>query len=96
VLANQADSAGLAGKICGAPAPDSPEHAPFLAELEALRSELIDSEDFRPGPMIAAALARLREDIAFMASDRAMDQDIAAAMRLVEQGELLSAARAAG
>jgi histidine ammonia-lyase len=96
VLANASDSTGLAEKISGAPQTGTPDHAAFLVELEALRSELIDAEEFRPGPMVAAALARLREEVAFMASDRAMDQDIATALRLVEQGELLSAARAAG
>jgi histidine ammonia-lyase len=96
VLANQGDATGLAGKISGAPQQNSPDYAVFLSELEALRTELVDASEFRPGPMVAAALARLREEIAFMASDRAMDQDIGTALRLVEQGELLSAARAAG
>jgi histidine ammonia-lyase len=37
----------------------------------------------------------MREDIPFMASDRAMDAEVGRAVALVEQGELLSAARAA-
>ena len=96
VLASNADVGALAAKISGAPLSSSPDHSTFLAELEALRAELADAAEFRPGPAVAAALARLREEVAFMASDRAMDQDIATALRLVEQGELLSAARAAG
>ena len=95
-LASDADSTALAAKVQGAPSADSPDRVAFLAELEALRSELVDAPEFRPGPMVAATLARLREEIAFMACDRAMDGDIATALRLVEQGELLSAARAAG
>ena len=96
VLASGSGPIGLAGKIAGAPAAGTAEHATFAAELEALRAELVGADEFGPGPMVAAALARLREEVAFMASDRAMDQDIATALRLVEQGELLSAARAAG
>jgi histidine ammonia-lyase len=95
-LAKHSDPLDLAAKVQGAPASDSSERPAFLAELEALRSELVDAPEFRPGPAVTAAWSRLREEVAFMASDRAMDQDIATALRLVEQGELLSAARAAG
>jgi histidine ammonia-lyase len=94
-LADSGDAGDLAAKVQGAPSVDSPDRSAFMAELEALRLELVNAPEFQPGPMVNATLARLRQEIAFMASDRAMDGDIATAMRLVENGELLSAARAA-
>jgi histidine ammonia-lyase len=65
------------------------------AELEALRVQLTQHPEFGPGPVVAAAHARLRKDIPFMPRDRAMDRDIARAVDLVERGELLAAARGA-
>jgi histidine ammonia-lyase len=70
--------------------------APILdTELEALRVQLASAPEFGPGPVVAAAHARLRKDIAYMPRDRAMDRDIARAVDLVERGELLAAARGA-
>ena len=94
-LARNGDAEALAAKIQGAPLPSSPDRAKFLEEVEALRIELAESGEFHPGRAVAATLARLREDIAFMDADRAMDGEVALAVRLVEQGELLRAAKAA-
>ena len=94
-LARNGDVEALAAKIQGAPLPGSPDRAKFLEEVEALRIELAESGEFHPGRAVAAALDRLREDIAFMDADRAMDGEVALAVRLVEQGELLRAAKAA-
>jgi histidine ammonia-lyase len=94
-LASSGDAEALAAKVQGAPLPDSPERRVFLAEVEALRVELAQSSEFQPGRAVSAALERLRRDIAFMDCDRAMDAEVALAVRLVEQGEILSAARAA-
>ncbi len=94
-LARNGDAEALAAKIQCAPLPGSPDRAKFLEEVEALRIELADSGEFRPGRAVAATLDRLREDIAFMDADRAMDGEVALAVRLVEQGELLRAAKAA-
>ncbi|MCX7042393.1 MAG: aromatic amino acid lyase [Gammaproteobacteria bacterium] len=94
-LARNGDAEALAAKIQGAPLPGSPDRAKFLEEVEALRMELADSGEFHPGRAVAATLDRLREDIAFMDADRAMDGEVALAVRLVEQGELLRAAKAA-
>ena len=94
-LARNGDVEALAAKIQGAPVPGSPDRAKFLEEVEALRIELAESGEFHPGRAVAAALDRLREDIAFMDADRAMDGEVALAVRLVEQGELLRAAKAA-
>lgn len=94
-LARNGDAEALAAKIQGAPLPGSPDRAKFLEEVEALRIELAESGEFHPGRAVAATLDRLREDIAFMDADRAMDGEVALAVRLVEQGELLRAAKAA-
>ena len=94
-LARQDDAEALASKIDGAPLAGSAERVIFLAEVEALRAALAKSDEFQPGRAVAAAWRRLRQDIDFMASDRAMDAEVGRAIALVEHGELLSAARAA-
>ena len=83
----------LRQKVCNAVA--AADAATLGAELEALRVQLAQAAEFAPGPVVAAAHARLRKDIPFMPRDRAMDRDIARAVDLVERGELLAAARGA-
>lgn len=94
-LAREADAEALAAKVQGAPLPGHPDRPGFLAEVEALRAELAASGEFQPARPVQAAWAALREAIPFMGRDRAMDGDVATAVRLVEEGRLLSAARAA-
>ena len=94
-LARVGDVEAFAAKVRGAPAVGTPERVALLEEVEALRAELAAAPEFQPAKAVAATLARLRQDIAFMAYDRAMDGDVAKAVALVEQGDLLSAARAA-
>ena len=94
-LAREADTEALAAKVSGAPLPGHPDRAVFLAEVEQLRTELAQSDEFQPGVAVEAAWAALREAIPFMGRDRAMDGDVATAVRLVMEGRLLSAARAA-
>jgi histidine ammonia-lyase len=93
-LARQGDAGRLAAKVQGAPLPETAGRDAFRAETEALRAALAAADEFVPGRAVQAALQRLRRDIPFMASDRAMDADVALAVRLAENGELLSAARA--
>lgn len=94
-LARATDAEGFAAKIAGAPLPGTPERAAFLAEVEALRAELAAAPEFRPGTAVQAAWESLRQAIAFMPRDRAMDGDVQVAVKLVAGGRLLSAARAA-
>ncbi|WP_297799094.1 aromatic amino acid lyase [Arenimonas sp. GDDSR-1] len=94
-LAASHDCSALAAKINGAPAQGDADHAAFMAEVEALRSELAQAGEFTPGRPVAAALAALRRHIAFMSADRAMDGEVQRMVDLVEHGELLMAARAA-
>jgi histidine ammonia-lyase len=95
-LAGRADARALAVKVQGAPATDAAGHAGFLAEVEALRVELASGDDYHPGTAVAAAHAALREAIAFLDRDRALDGEVATAVRLVADGTLLAAARGGG
>jgi histidine ammonia-lyase len=92
-LAREADVETLAAKVQGAPLPGAPERAAFLAEVGQLRDELAAAPEFQPGAAVAAMLARLRQDIAFMDRDRAMDGEVAHMCELVRRGELLRASR---
>ncbi|QCO67806.2 aromatic amino acid lyase [Luteimonas yindakuii] len=94
-LARRSDATAFALKVQGAPAEGHPDRARFLAEVEALREELAVSEPFQPGPAVAAAHAVLRERIAFLDRDRALDGEVAEAVRLVTSGTLLTAAHQA-
>ena len=95
-LARDADAETFAGKIHGAPLPDAANRAPFIDEVDGMRRELIDADSFHPGKIVAAAHAEVRKHVAFMGRDRALDGDVAAAVRMVESGVVLAAARNAG
>lgn len=92
-LARNGDAAALATKIQGGPRDDSSEQAAFIAEVEALRVQLVDADAFRPGNAVAAAHAAIRARIPFLERDRALDGDVAAAVQLVVDGDVLTAAR---
>ena len=94
-LANEGDAARLARKIQAPAADDAEAKQIFLAEVEGLREELANSPAFAPGVAVAAAWRALRERIAFMARDRALDGDVATAVRLVDDDLLLDAVSAA-
>lgn len=89
-LARRGDVAMLARKVSNAPRPDHADHALFLRECEALMDELARSGDFQPSGIVRRAWARVREDIAFMQRDRAMDGDVARICELVERGVLVA------
>lgn len=89
-LARAGDVDALAAKVAHA---DGSER--FAEELAALRAELADAPPFRPGRAVAAAHAALREQIDFLAVDRALDGDVARAVALAADGSLLEAARRA-
>ena len=94
-LARGDDPAALAAKIASGTREGQPEHEAFLADVEGLRAELAADRGSSPGVAVRAAWVALREAIPFMPRDRAMDGDVATAVRLVREGRLLSAARAA-
>jgi histidine ammonia-lyase len=93
-LAAQSDAEAFAAKVQGGPLRGDGARAEFLAEVDALRAELAGSADYRPGRAVAAAHAAIRERIPFLARDRALDGEVAMAVRLVIEGQVLAAARA--
>ena len=93
-LAGRSDADAFAAKVQGGPLPDAAERAGFLAEVEGLRAELAASPAFRPGRAVAAAHAAIRARIRFLDRDRAMDGEVAAAVRMVADGSVLAAAQA--
>ncbi len=93
-LADRADAATLASKVQGGPMAGTQQYDAFLDEVEALRVELAAAGEFHPGRAVAAAHAAIREAIPFLDRDRALDAEVAAAVRLVREGTILAAARA--
>ena len=92
-LADRTDAEGMAAKVAGGPSPGGEGRDGFLEEVDALRAALAASEAFHPGHAVAAAHAAIRAKIPFLDRDRALDGEVATAVRLVESGEILSAAR---
>lgn len=94
-LAGRTDAAAFAAKVQGGPVNGADAAEIFHEEVEGLRAELAKSGEFHPGDAVSAAHAALRGEIPFLERDRAMDGEVAAAVRLVESGKLLDAARVA-
>ncbi len=94
-LARRVDADAFAGKVLGGPLPGSAERAGFLAEVDALRAQLAEAGEFKPGRAVAAAHAAIRQRIAYLDRDRALDGDVAAAVAMVGDGSVLAAARSA-
>ena len=94
-LADRSDAAGFAAKVQGGPLPGHADQASFLAEVDGLRAELSQADAFHPGRAVAAAHAVIRAQIPFLDRDRALDGEVATAVRLVTEGRVLAAARAA-
>jgi histidine ammonia-lyase len=92
-LAARGDWRALAGKIGNAPREGHPQHAQFEQEVRQLMAALAQSEEFHAGAAVQAAHALLRERIAFMHRDRAMDGDIRAICELQRQRAFAAAAR---
>lgn len=84
-LARESDLATFVSKISNAPPEAHPQRAQFLVEADALRAELASAPEFAPGREVASLHAALRERIAFMAKDRALDGDVAAAVAFVDE-----------
>jgi histidine ammonia-lyase len=88
-LARRSEAAGFARKVQGSAGAD----ATFLEEVEGLRAELAEADEFHPGRAVAAAHLAIRAEIPFLDRDRAMDGEVASAVKLVESGKLLDAIR---
>ena len=92
-LSDRTDAEGLAVKVAGGPQAGTEGRDAFIAEVEALRVALASSDAFQPGHAVAAAHAAIRAKIPFLERDRALDGEVATAVRLVESGEILAAVR---
>ena len=92
-LADRVDAEGFASKVQGGPLPDARDRGEFLAEVDGLRAQLASAPEFRPGRAVAAAHAAIRARIPFLDRDRAMDGEVAMAVRMVVEGDVLAAAR---
>ena len=65
----------------------------FPARGGGWRGQLATAADFRPGGAAAAGHAAIRARIPFLDRDRAMDGEVATAVRMVVDGDVLAAAR---
>lgn len=89
-VAARGDWRALAGKIANAPDPNHPSRAQFESEVQALAKALAETRDFHAGISVRKAHAKIRERIAFMARDRAMDADVGTICELIASGAILS------
>ena len=94
-LADRTDAEGFAAKVQGGPLPGAADRVDFLAEVDGLRAQLAGAAEFRPGRAVAAAHGAIRARIRFLDRDRAMDGEVATAVRMVVEGDVLAAARKA-
>src|SRR5690606_21988520 len=89
-LARRGDAHALLRKTHGV-AEGDPRPPGLLGEVGARRQALGGAEAVHPGARVAAADAALSERIAFLDRGRALDGDVAAAVKLVADGSLLAA-----
>jgi histidine ammonia-lyase len=82
-VAARGDWKAIAGKIANAPREDSPHYAQFVEEVKQLTAALAEVGDFHAGEAVREAHAILRQQIGFMARDRAMDSDVRVVCELV-------------
>jgi histidine ammonia-lyase len=79
----------LAAKIANAPGEGDPTRAQFEAEVASLADALVAAGEFTAGGAVGRAHALIRERIAFMHRDRAMDGDVRAICALAADGSLV-------
>ncbi|WP_201313186.1 aromatic amino acid lyase [Dyella sp. EPa41] len=84
-LASRGDWQALAGKVSNAPREGHPHYAQFVAEVQQLTRALASVGDFHAGEAVRKAHDALREHIAFMPRDRAMDGDVRTVCELVRR-----------
>ncbi len=84
-LARRGGWQALAEKIDNAPREDQPHYAQFVQELQQLAAALYTAGDFHGGRSVRVAHARLRDEVAFLHRDRALDGDVRAVCAMVER-----------
>ncbi len=93
-LARRGGWQALAAKVDNAPREDHPHYAQFVREVQQLAAALTNAGDFHAGASVRAAHALLREKVAFLHRDRALDGDIRAVCVLVESNAFLQSTTA--
>jgi histidine ammonia-lyase len=88
-LAARGDWSAVAAKIGNAPRDDHPSHVAFRDEVLGLMRALTEAGEFHAGFAVRKAHATIRENIAFMQRDRAMDGDVRRICELVAANALL-------
>ncbi|HEY8587792.1 MAG TPA: aromatic amino acid ammonia-lyase [Rhodanobacter sp.] len=76
----------LAAKIANAPRAGQPHYEQFVTEVKELGAALAGAGDFHAGTAVRKAHDILRQHIAFIHRDRAMDGDVRTVCALVQQG----------
>jgi histidine ammonia-lyase len=89
-VAQRGDWRTLASKIANAPDTTHASRAQFETEVQALAKSLVEAADFHAGSAVRRAHAKIRERIAFMARDRAMDGDVRTVCELVATRALVA------
>jgi histidine ammonia-lyase len=87
-IAQRDDWRALSSKIANAPDANHPSRAQFESEVQVLAKSLAEAADFHAGVAVKRAHAKIREHIAFMARDRAMDGDVRKICELVKDRAL--------
>ena len=85
-LAGRGGWQAIAEKIANAPREGQPHYAQFVDEVQQLTAALAEVGDFHAGNRVRDAHAVLRQHIAFMHRDRAMDGEVRTVCELVRQG----------
>ena len=89
-LARQVDAAAFATKMRDAPIAEGPDRILFLQEVEALRRELATHAEPMPGHAVAQAHRAIRERIAMLLHDRALNGDVALMVRSLSDASFLA------
>lgn len=89
-LARQVDAETFATKMRDAPIAEGPDRILFLQEVEALRQELATQAEPMPGHAVAQAHRAIRERIAMLLHDRALDGDVALMVRSLSDASFLA------
>ncbi|MBS0569125.1 MAG: aromatic amino acid lyase [Proteobacteria bacterium] len=85
-LAARGNWQALARKVAGAPSAGQADAATFEAEVKKLMAGLTDAGEFRAGEAVRVAFAHIRQLVAFLPRDRAMDADVRAICEWVAAG----------
>ncbi len=82
-LARRGGWQALAAKVANAPREGDADYAQFVGDVQQLAKALVDAGEFHAGAGVRHAHAVVRDKIAYLHRDRALDGDVRAACALV-------------